>query len=145
MAPSLIFLRNLSRVLKIYSKGIELKNILILTLLMISVSGCTRQIAHEETRQPSPREKASIQLTQEGKQLLNEGKTDNAIRLLEQAIGLNPNNGQSYYYLAQAWLKKGIFSEAQEFNNLAQIYLQDDKNWIIRVEKQANQIERLEK
>lgn len=112
---------------------------------MILVSGCTMQKAHEETRQPSPREKASIQLTQEGKQLLNEGKTDNAIRLLEQAIGLNPNNGQSYYYLAQAWLKKEIFSEAKEFNNLAQIYLQDDKNWIVRVEKQAKQIERLEK
>jgi tetratricopeptide (TPR) repeat protein len=112
---------------------------------MILVSGCAMQIAHEETRQPSPRDKASIQLTLEGKQLLNEGKTDNAIRLFEQAIGLNPNNGQSYYYLAQAWLKKGIFSEAKEFNNLAQIYLHEDKSWLIRVEKQANQIERLEK
>jgi Tfp pilus assembly protein PilF len=145
MTPSLRFLINLSKVLKIYSKGIELKKILIWVIFMILVSGCTIQRTHEERRQPSPREKASIQLTQDGKQLLNEGKTDNAIRLLEQAIGINPNNGQSYYYLAQAWLKKGILSEAKEFNNLAQIYLQDDKNWMIRVEKQANQIESLEK
>ena len=102
-------------------------------------------IAQEETRQPSPREKASIQLTREGRQLLSEGKTDHAIRQLEQAIGLNPNNGQSYYYLAQAWLEKGNFSEAKEFNHLAQIYLQDDKSWMSRVETQANQIETLEK
>ena len=112
---------------------------------MIVVSGCTMQTGHKETRQPSPREKASFQLIQDGKQLLNEGKTENAIRLFEQAIGLNPINGQSYYYLAQAWLKKGIYSEANEFNKLAQIYLQDDKKWMIRVQKQANQIERLEK
>jgi tetratricopeptide (TPR) repeat protein len=117
---------------------------LILTLFVVWVSGCATPIAHKETRQPGPREKASMQLTQEGKQLLDEGKTDNAIRLLEQAIGLNPNNGQSYYYLAQAWLEKGIFSEAKEFNDLAQIYLQDDKKWMIRVEKQADRIERLE-
>ena len=119
--------------------------ILILTLFFLLVSGCTMQMAHKEAQQSSPREKASIQLTQEGKQLLNEGKTDNAIRLLEQAIGLNPNNGQSYYYLAQAWLKKGIFSEAKEFNNLARVYLQEDKEWMNRVEKQAIQIQRSEK
>ena len=115
-----------------------------MALIIVWVSGCTTQIAHKETRQPSPREKASIQLTQEGKQLLDEGKADNAIRLFEQAIGLNPNNGQSYYYLAQAWLGKGVFSEAKEFNNLAQIYLQNDKQWMMRVEKQADQIKRLE-
>lgn len=115
-----------------------------MTLFIVWVSGCATQIAHKETRQPSPREKASIQLTREGKQLLDEGKTDNAIRLLEQAISLNPNNGQSYYYLAQAWLEKGMYLEAKEFNNLAQIYLQDDKKWMIRLEKQADQIKRLE-
>jgi len=121
-----------------------LKSTLILTLLILLSSGCIKQIAHKETRQPSPREKASLQLTQEGKQLLNEGKPDNAIRLLEQAIGLNPNNGQCYYYLAQAWMEKRRSSEAKEFNRLARIYLKDDKDWTIRVQRQANQIERME-
>ena len=116
-----------------------------LTLFLMLVSGCTMQIAHKETRQPSPREKAAFQLTQDGKQLLEEGKTENAIRLLEQAIGLNPDSGQTYYYLARAWLEKGVFSEAKEFNDLAQIYLQDDKQWMIRVKKQADQITRLKK
>jgi Tfp pilus assembly protein PilF len=120
-----------------------LKKIFILTLLILLFSGCTTQIAHKETRPPSPREEASTQLTQDGKQLLQAGNYDNAIRLLEQAIGLNPNNGQSYYYLAQAWLKKGKFSEAKEFNSLARTYLKDYPDWINRVEKQANQISRL--
>jgi len=121
-----------------------LKKIFILTLLILLFSGCTTQIAHKKPRPPSPREEASTQLTQDGKQLLQAGNYDNAIRLLEQAIGLNPNNGQSYYYLAQAWLKKGKFSEAKEFNSLARTYLKDDTDWINRVEKQANQISRLE-
>ena len=121
-----------------------MKKLFILTLFVILFSGCTKQIAYKETRPPSPREEASTQLTQEGRHLLQAGNYDNAIRLLEQAIGLNPNNGQSYYYLAQAWLKKGMVSEAKEFNSLAGIYLKDDINWSNRVEKQANQISRLE-
>ena len=121
-----------------------MKNLLILTLLTLLFSGCSTPIAHKETRPSSPREDASTQLTQEGRQLLQAGNYDNAIRLLEQAIGLNPDNGPCYYYLAQAWLKKGMFSEAKEFNSLAQIYLKDDKDWLTRVEKQANQISELE-
>jgi Tfp pilus assembly protein PilF len=121
-----------------------LKNFLVLTLLILLFSGCSTPIAHKETRPSSPREDASAQLTQEGQQLLQAGHYDNAIRLLEQAIGLNPDNGQSYYYLAQAWLQKGVFSEAKEFNSLARIYLQYDKEWLIRVENQANQISKLE-
>jgi len=85
-----------------------LKNIVVLTLLIALSSGCTTQIARKEAPQPSPREAASIRLIEEGKQLLQAGNYDAAIRLLEQAVGLNPNNGQSYYYLAQAWMEKGM-------------------------------------
>jgi tetratricopeptide (TPR) repeat protein len=112
-------------------------------LFILLLFGCSTPIAHKEIRPSSAREDASSQLTQEARQLLQAGNYDNAIRLLEQAIGLNPDNGQSYYYLAQAWLKKGKFSEAKEFNGLAQIYLKDDREWLIRVESQADQISRL--
>lgn len=120
-----------------------MKNIFIFALLTLLFMGCTKQIAHKETRLPSPREKASLQLTREGKQRLDEGNPDNAIRLLEQAVGLNPNNGQSYFYLAQAWLIKGVYSEAREFNRLAHIYLKNDREWKTRLERQAKQIERI--
>lgn len=118
--------------------------IFILPLFILLLFSCSTPTAYKTARPSSPREDASTQLTQEARQLLQAGNYDNAIRLLEQAVGLNPDNGQSYYYLAQAWLKKGKFSEAKEFNGLAQIYLKDDKEWLIRVENQANQISRLE-
>ena len=68
-----------------------------------------------------------------------------AIRVLEQAISLDPNNGQNYYYLAEAWLMKGVTSEAKELNHLAEIHLKEDKEWIDRLAHQANRIVELEK
>lgn len=115
-----------------------------MALLIGLSSGCTTQIAHKEAPPPSPREEASVRLIEEGKNHLQAGNYDNAIRMFEQAVGLNPDNGQSYYYLAQAWLKKGGLSQAKEFNSLARIYLKNDEDWRIRVDKQANQISSLE-
>ena len=123
----------------------KLKRLLVLVLSMVLLSGCVKQIAREETRQRSPREKASLQLTEEGRQLLDEDKPDQAIRSLEQAISLNPDNGPCYYYLAEAWLQKGNFSEARQFNSLAENYLKKDKGWNSRVANQADKIADLEK
>ena len=127
---------------------IKLKRLLVIVLAMVLLSGCVKQVAREETeptRQPSPREKAALQLTQEGRQLLDEDKPDQAIRLLEQAISLNPDNGPCYYYLAEAWLQKGNFSEARQFNSLAENYLKKDKGWSARLASQADKIDDLEK
>jgi Tfp pilus assembly protein PilF len=123
----------------------KLKRLLISVLAIVLFSGCVKQIAREETRQRNPREKASLQLTEEGRQLLEENKPDHAIRSLEQAISLNPDNGRCYFYLAEAWLQKGNFSEAKQFNNLAKNYLKKDKSWNTRVANQADKIVGLEK
>ncbi len=125
--------------------GTKTIRLLISVLAVVLFSGCVKQIAREETRQQDPREKASFQLTEEGRQLLEEDKPDQAIRLLEQAISLNPDNGQCYYYLAEAWLQKGNFSQASQFNSLAKNYLEKDKDWETLVAKQADQIADLEK
>jgi len=101
------------------------------------LSGCALQ----DTRSLSPRENAAWQLTQEGQQLLSAGEPDKAIRLFEQAIGLNPNNGECYYYLAEAWLSKGAISEAREFNSLARDYLKNEADWTNRVIQQEYRIE----
>ena len=122
-----------------------MKKLLIIILAMVLFSGCVKQIAHEETPQQSPREKASLQLSEEGRRLLEEDKPDQAIRSLEQAISLNPDNGQCYYYLAEAWLQKGNVSEARQFNSLAKAYLNKDKGWNARVANQADKIADLEK
>ena len=123
----------------------KLKRLLILVLAVVWFSGCVKQITQEQPRPRSPREKASLQLTEEGRQLLAEDKPDQAIRLLEQAISLNPDNGRCYYYLAEAWLQKGNPTEARQFNSLAENYLKKDRNWNARVERQADKIDDLEK
>jgi Tfp pilus assembly protein PilF len=123
----------------------KLKRLLILVLAVVWFSGCVKQITQEQPRPRSPREKASLQLTEEGRQLLAEDKPDQAIRLLEQAIGLNPDNGRCYYYLAEAWLQKGNPSEARQFNSLAENYLKKDEDWKTRVANQSDKIAGLEK
>ena len=72
--------------------------------------------------------------------LLGSGKVDDAISTLERAVNLNPSNGQNYFYLAEAWIKKANFSQAREFNRLAAIYLKDDPTWMTRVKDQQDRI-----
>jgi predicted Zn-dependent protease len=72
--------------------------------------------------------------------LLEGNKPDDAIRTLERAVNLNPSNGQNYYYLAEAWLKKGNPGQAGEFNRLAAMYLRDDPDWMARVKTQEKRV-----
>lgn len=86
---------------------------------------------------------ASLQLTEQGRKLLEIKKVDDAIEVLERAMSLNPANGQNYYYLAEAWFIKGNIKQAEEFNHLASIYLEGDQGWMVRIIAQKNRIERL--
>ncbi|UCE55504.1 MAG: tetratricopeptide repeat protein [Desulfobacterales bacterium] len=133
------------------------KGIAIACLLSMALAGCMKAmppekpvppaetVEPEEPAPPSPRMVASLQLTEQGRRLLEQGKADNAIRVLEQAISLYPDNGQNYYYLAEAWLKKGVVSEAKKFNQLAEMHLRDDTEWMNRVAQQANRIADIER
>jgi hypothetical protein len=126
-------------------------------VVSIAVLGCMRampsekptapeeSIQPEEPAKPNPRIIASLQLTEQGRRLLESGEPDSAIRVLEQAISLHPTNGQNYYYLAEAWLMKDVTSEAKKFNRLADMHLKADKRWIERVADQTNRIAELEK
>lgn len=95
-----------------------------------------------KTEEPSPRRLASLRLTEQGRLLLESGKPDDAIRVLERAINLNPSNGQNYYYLSEAWLLKGNLNQAQEFNRIADLYLRGDPEWVKRVMVQKEEIRR---
>ncbi|MFH0812794.1 MAG: tetratricopeptide repeat protein [Pseudomonadota bacterium] len=99
------------------------------------------QLKPEE--RPTPRVVASLQLTEQGRKLLEIKKVDDAIEVLERAMSLNPANGQNYYYLAEAWFIKGNIKQAEEFNHLASIYLEGDQGWMVRIIAQKNRIERL--
>jgi tetratricopeptide (TPR) repeat protein len=89
---------------------------------------------------PSPRAVASLQLTDQGRRLLENGNPDDAIGVFEQAINLDPINGQNYYYLSEAWLVKENIVQAVEFNRLAAIYLEDDEEWLNKVMLQKERI-----
>lgn len=99
----------------------------------------------EEAAEANPRVVAALQLTDQGRRLLEDRKPDKAIRVLEQAVSLNATNGQNYYYLSEAWLMKGSAAQAKEFNQLAEIHLKEDSAWMIRVAQQADRIAELEK
>ena len=135
----------------------KLISITIACLLALAPVGCVKdrpgqapspgeeQVEPEQPSEPDPRTVASLQLTEQGRRLLEAGKSNQAIRVLEQAVSLDSDNGQNYYYLAEAWLMKGVASEAKEFNELAEIHLKKDNAWMKRVVRQANRIVELEK
>jgi len=77
----------------------------------------------EPSAPAEPRHLASLQLTGQGRILVERGQFDAAIRILERAIALNPRNGENYYYMAEAWLGKGNVTQAAECNRLAVMYL----------------------
>ncbi len=89
---------------------------------------------------PRPRELASIQLTEQGRMLLEKDKIDDAISVLERAISVYAYNGKNYYYLAEAWLRKGNLAQAREWNRLAEMYLAGDREWSQRVSDQRERI-----
>jgi len=87
-----------------------------------------------------PRAIASLQFTEQGRMLLESGYPEDAITIFERALSLYPNNGQNYYYLAEAWLVKGDILQADEWNRLAGTYLLDDPAWMKRVREQRSRI-----
>jgi hypothetical protein len=96
----------------------------------------------EPEEPPGPRAMASLQMTEQGRVLLEQKKVDDAIRVLERAVSLNSGNGQNYYYLAEAWFFKKNIKQAEEFNSLAGIYLEGDQTWMPKVEEQKNRIQK---
>ena len=91
----------------------------------------------------SPRAQASLRLTEQGRALLESGRPDDAIGVLEQALNLNPANGLNYYYLSEAWLFKGKPGQAEKFNSLAGLYLEASPEWQRWVKEQKKRIEAL--
>lgn len=131
--------------------------VLFLVCMAISVSGCAKvmgppppltpqgPLPREEKparglESPSPRALASLRLTEQGRLLLEAGKPDEAIRVLERAISLHSTSGQNYYYLAEAWLLKGNITQARECNRLASLYLEEEPEWRARVMAQRDRI-----
>lgn len=91
---------------------------------------------------PAPRTIASLKLTEQAHALIESNAPDQAIRLLEKAIAIDPDNGRNYYFLAEAYLMKGDAKQARSFNRLAEIYLGKDADWTLKVKHQKARIEK---
>jgi len=89
---------------------------------------------------PRSREMASLHLTEQGQMFLESGKVDDAISVLERAVSIYGSNGKNYYYLAEAWLRKGNIIQAREWNRLAEMYLAGNREWSQRVYEQRERI-----
>lgn len=98
----------------------------------------------EETghiNEPSPQARASLRLTEQARLLIESKKPDEAIRTLERSLNIDPQNGQNYYFLAEAWMMKGNKKQALEFNRMAEIYLARDDSWMTKIFDQKERIE----
>lgn len=89
---------------------------------------------------PSPEATASLHLRQQAVHMIDTGRLEKAIRVLERAINIAPSDGRNYYYLAEAWRLKGNTVQALEFNRLAGLYLVDSGIWQKRVKQQHRSI-----
>ncbi|MFC1534585.1 tetratricopeptide repeat protein [Thermodesulfobacteriota bacterium] len=94
-------------------------------------------------KEPAPRTIASLRLTEQARLLIKSKKPDEAIRTLEKALNIDPNNGRNYYFLAEAWMIKGNKIQAIEFNRMARIYLSKDAVWMLKVQQQKERIENI--
>jgi predicted Zn-dependent protease len=81
-----------------------------------------------------------MQLIDQAQTLIERNQPDAAIAVLERAVSIHPANGQSFYYLAEAWLLKGNRAQASEFNRMATRYLEKEPGWQVRVFEQKVKI-----
>jgi Flp pilus assembly protein TadD len=84
---------------------------------------------------------ASLRITDQGRQLLLGGQVEEAISVLERATGMNPDNGEACYWLAEAWLKKGNAKQALEYHHQAWLRLRNQPAWNSRLRSQRERMQ----
>ncbi|MGB5984446.1 MAG: tetratricopeptide repeat protein [Desulfobacterales bacterium] len=89
---------------------------------------------------PAPRQVAARNMTREGVGLLSRGEAAAAIDALEQSLILDARNGETYYYLAEAWIAQGNRDQARQFHNQARTYLEGRGGWATKLSRQAAQL-----
>lgn len=98
------------------------------------------EVSTKVEQRKDPRVAASNSFTGLGKRMLEKGNADGAIRMLERAVGINPNDGPGYYYLAEAWIMKKNPKLAEQFNRIARVHLDHDTTWRQRSDEQYRRI-----
>jgi tetratricopeptide (TPR) repeat protein len=81
----------------------------------------------------NPQHLASMHLVNTAKTALHQGKADQAIGQLEQAIQVDAYNAEAFLILAEAWKTKGDRKRSLEFARKAEVLYQDKPKELKRV------------
>ena len=87
-----------------------------------------------------PRLRASQALTGQARALLEQNDPEGALRLLERAVNLAPQAGETYYWLAEAWIAKDDPAQAMEYHRLAARFLSAAPDWLDLLTEQKERI-----
>jgi hypothetical protein len=97
----------------------------------------------ESSESPGPRTLAALNLVEQARGFLDRGRPDEALRILERSMRIDPGNPQSAYYLAEAWILKGNRRQAEAFHRLAAVHLSGDPQWTEKLRAQRRRLDRL--
>ncbi len=96
----------------------------------------------EPEERPGPRAMASLQMTEQGRELLERKKVDDAIRVLERAVSLNPGYGQNLLIPCRGVSPKRNTSVRPKNLTLWQGHYLEGNNWMLKVEEQKKRIKK---
>ena len=82
----------------------------------------------------SPRRTAAIELVQQGRLLLGRGQYKQALAAFEQAIGMDPANPYTHYFVAQAHYSLGEHRQSLNFLDAAEPMLAADVRWLAEIQ-----------
>lgn len=83
----------------------------------------------------TPKRSASRSLIEEGNSLLKQKDYDKALRLFENAIQVDPENGIAYFYAAKANVLRGKPESALGFLDKAQLLMGHDEKWQQKIDE----------
>lgn len=124
---------------------------IILLVFITTLIGCAKEGVHKPTgRQPqkppqstqapgrtvnAPQRNASQALVDKALVEYHAGELDAAMRLLQDAITIDSQNGAAYYYAAQVCLDNDNAAEATGFLDKAEVLFADDEAWLEKIAK----------
>lgn len=85
-------------------------------------------------------ERASFQMTEEGRGHLNAGRIEEAASLFQKAISLFPKNPYAYYYLGRSRYLGQDYARALPALDRAELFLSRDPAWLSKVSTLRGQV-----
>lgn len=79
---------------------------------------------------PSPERALSMQITEQARRAIEQGRNDDAIRDLAHAVSIDPSNSYAYLYLGRGYRGKKDYTQAVTFLRRAENGLASDPAWL---------------